>query len=110
MSGAAGTTTSWESAERQINVQLPVATDSRPGSTLQSWLEWPIRDDYQVPLAEQQDEGQLIAGILSALTEALNRCEGSRHAWTRRNLRRAIVLIGGLDEKSAREILDQEGI
>jgi hypothetical protein len=26
------------------------------------------------------------------------------------NLRRAIVLVGGLDEKVAREILDQEGV
>ena len=26
------------------------------------------------------------------------------------NLRRAIVLVGGLDEKVAQEILDQEGI
>jgi hypothetical protein len=28
----------------------------------------------------------------------------------RRNLRRAIVLVGGLDEKVAQEILDQEGV
>ncbi len=82
--------------------------------TLQRWeleqLGLAIRDDYQVPLAEQQDEEPLIAGILSSLTEALSRCEGGRHAWTRRNLRRAMVLIGGLDEKSEREILEQEGI
>jgi hypothetical protein len=31
------------------------------------------------------------------------------NAWKRRNLRRAMVLLGGLDEKTAQEILDQEG-
>jgi len=36
-----------------------------------------IRDDYQIPLSDEQDVGQLIAGILSALTEALKRCEGA---------------------------------
>ncbi len=51
-----------------------------------------------------------MAGILSALTEALGRCEGQKHAWTRRNLRRAMVLIGGLDEKVVQEILEQEGV
>ena len=82
--------------------------------TLQRWeleqLGLAIRDDYQVPLAEQQDEGQLIAGILSELKGALKRCEGTPHAWTRRNLRRAMVLIGGLDEKVLRGILEQEGV
>ncbi len=51
-----------------------------------------------------------MAGILSALTAALKRCEGTQQAWTRRNLRRAMVLIGGLDEKVGREILGQEGV
>ncbi len=50
-----------------------------------------------------------MAGILSALTDALNRCEGTQQAWTRRNLRRAMVLIGGLDEKVVQEILGQGG-
>jgi hypothetical protein len=67
-----------------------------------------IRDDYQVPIVDVQDGTQLIAGILSALIEALNQCEGSRLAWTRRNLRRAMVLIGGMDEEAARKIVDQE--
>jgi hypothetical protein len=67
-----------------------------------------IRDDYQIPLSDEQEDGQLVAGILSALTEALGRCEGTQQAWTRRNLRRAMVLIGGLDEKVVREIVGQE--
>ncbi len=69
-----------------------------------------IRDDYQIPLSDEEDGGQLVAGILSALTEALSRCEGQKHAWTRRNLRRAMVLIGGLDEKVVQEIVEQEGV
>ncbi len=68
-----------------------------------------IRDDYQIPLSGEQEDGQLVAGILSALTEALGRCEGTQQAWTRRNLRRAMVLIGGLDEKVVREIVEQDG-
>jgi hypothetical protein len=68
-----------------------------------------IRDDYQIPLSDEQEGGQLVAGSLSALTEALGRCEGQKHAWTRRNLRRAMVLIGGLDEKVVQEIVGQEG-
>ena len=67
-----------------------------------------IRDDYQVPLAHGDQDEQLLGGILSALADALERCEGPPHAWTRRNLRRAMVLIGGLDEKVAREIVEQE--
>ena len=39
-----------------------------------------IRDDYQIPLSDERDDGQLAAGILSALTEALSRCEGQKHA------------------------------
>ena len=67
------------------------------------------KEKGDVILEEEQEEGQLVAGILSALTEALGRCEGQRHAWTRRNLRRAMVLIGGLDEKVVQEIIEQEG-
>ena len=83
--------------------------------TLQRWeleqLGLAIRDDYQVPVkADEQGEGDLIAGILSTLSEALNRCEGAKQAWTRRNLRQAMVLIGGMDEETARQILSQEEV
>ncbi len=61
-------------------------------------------------MADGQEGEKLIAGILAALSEALRRCEGPTQQWTRRNLRRAMVLIGGLDEKTARAILDQEEI
>ncbi len=67
-----------------------------------------IRDDYRIPLSDEQEGGALVAGILSALTAALKRCEGTQQAWTRRNLRRAMVLIGGMDEKVVQGKLEQE--
>ena len=69
-----------------------------------------VRDDYQVPLSEEDRDGHVITGILSTLAEAVRKLEGPRDAWARRNLRRAMTLIGGLDEKMAQEILDQEGV
>ena len=68
-----------------------------------------IRDDYQVPLSEDES-GRVIASILAALSEALRLFEGPQKAWTRRDIRRAMTLIGGLDEKTAQEILDREGV
>ncbi len=69
-----------------------------------------IRDDYQVPLSDEDREGHIITGILSTLAEVVRKLEGPRDAWARRNLRRAMTLIGGLDEKMGQEILDQEGV
>ena len=69
-----------------------------------------IRDDYQVPLSDEDREGHIITGILSTLAEVVRKLEGPRDAWARRNLRRAMTLIGGLDEKMAQEIVDQEGV
>ena len=92
---------------------LTITPGPRPITLERSALErlgLAIRDDYQIPLSDEQDGGQLVAGILTALTEALGRCEGQKHTWTRRNLRRAMVLIGGLDEKVMREIVGQEGM
>lgn len=69
-----------------------------------------IRDDHKIPLTEVAAEREpLIDAIVSALQEALKRCRGPEEAWMAMNLRRAIVLIGGLDEKVTQEILDQEG-
>jgi hypothetical protein len=91
---------------------LTITPGTKPITLLRSELErlgLAIRDDYQIPLSDEREDGQLVAGVLSALTEALNRCEGQKHAWTRRNLRRAMVLIDGLDEKMVQEMLGQEG-
>jgi len=70
-----------------------------------------IRDDHKIPLAEATEHPEpAIDAIVSALNEALKRCRGPEELWMAMNLRRAIVLVGGLDEKVAQEILDQEGV
>jgi hypothetical protein len=69
-----------------------------------------IRDDYQVPLKVAPEQRSPIGDILATLSEALRRFEGQANQWKRRDLRRAMVLVGGLDEKTAQEILDQEGM
>ena len=69
-----------------------------------------VRDDYQVPLSDEDRDGHVITGILGTLAEAVRKLEGPRDAWARRNLRRAMTLISGLDAKMAQEILDQEGV
>ncbi len=63
-----------------------------------------------MPLSEEHQDGHVITGILSTLAEALRKLEGPSNAWARRNLRRAMTLIGGLDEKAAQAILDQKGV
>ncbi len=69
-----------------------------------------IRDDYQVPLKVGAGQRSPIGDILATLSEALRRFEGQANQWKRRDLRRAMVLLGGLDEKTAQSILDQEGV
>ena len=69
-----------------------------------------IRDDHKIPLTEVPSGSEpVIDAIVSALSEAMNRCSGPENAWMAMNLRRAMILVGGLDEKVAQEILDQEG-
>ena len=53
---------------------------------------------------EDQQGEQVIEGILAALEEAQRRCDGPAQAWTRRNLRRATVLIGGQQRPADEEI------
>src|SRR5713101_6615438 len=61
-----------------------------------------IRDDHKIPLTEAAAEREpAIDAIVAALSEALKRCRGPEEAWMAMNLRRAIVLVGGLDEKVA---------
>jgi hypothetical protein len=68
-----------------------------------------VRDDYQVPLARTVEGGSIVGGILGTLSQALRQMEGSGHGGDRRNIRRAMALVGGLDRKMAQTILDREG-
>ncbi len=53
----------------------------------------------------------MIDSILVSLQGVPSKCEGARDAWTRANLYRAIVLIGGLNnEEDAVKILEQKGV
>src|SRR5882724_624400 len=59
-----------------------------------------IRDDHKIPLTQAAAEREpAIDAIIAALSDALKRCRGPEEAWMAMNLRRAIVLVGGLDEK-----------
>jgi hypothetical protein len=69
-----------------------------------------FRDDYQVPLTSTEERGGVIDPIMSALEEAIRRCRGPEESWMALHLRRAMILVGGLDEKVAKQILDQEGV
>ncbi len=69
-----------------------------------------VRDDYQVPIDPEGEGGSLTGGILGTLSQALKKFEGWRHRLDRQNIRRAMVLVGSLDEKTAQSILDPEGV
>jgi len=67
------------------------------------------RDNYRVPLESAAPKEDVTGRILSALNEAIRRCRGPEETWMAQDLKRAMVLIGGLDEEVAQRILDQEG-
>jgi len=68
-----------------------------------------VRDDYQVPNAPEGEGDSLTGGILGTLSQALKKFEGWRHGLDRQNIRRAMVLVGSLDERTAQTILGKEG-
>src|SRR6266851_2048288 len=78
------------------------------GELMQLGIE--VRDDYRVPLTGARESHGVIDSILAALKEALSRCRGPEEIWMARDLKKAIILVGGLDEDAARQILDQEGV
>jgi hypothetical protein len=70
-----------------------------------------IRDHHRITFPEFATVREpVIEAILSALNESLKRCRGPEEAWMAMSLKRAMVLVGGLDEKIAQQILDQEGV
>ncbi len=61
--------------------------------------------------AEDEDEEEgIIGAMMNALTDAMARCRGPKDEWMRRNLKRALFVVGGLDERSVAGMLDQEGL
>ncbi len=69
----------------------------------------PFKVVIEIALARVRIDGDL-RNKPPQLSEALRLFEGPKKAWTRRDIRRAMTLIGGLDEKTAQEILDQDGV
>lgn len=67
-------------------------------------------DDYRIPVGQGAEKGGVTDRILSVLNDAISRCRGPEEAWMAQDLKRAMVLIGGLDEEVAQRILDQEGV
>ncbi len=63
-----------------------------------------------MPLTGGHESRGVIEGILAALKEVLTRCCGPEEIWMARDLKKAMVLIGGLHEATAQSILDQEGV
>lgn len=86
----------------------PRPTTLSPGELMQLGLE--VRHGQQAPLTDGRGSDGVIGSILAALKEALTRCRGPEEIWMARDLKRAIVLIGGLSEEAAARVLDQEGV
>jgi hypothetical protein len=68
------------------------------------------RGEYKIPLAEGQQGADVTGRILTALQEAISRCRGPEESWMAQDLKRAMILVGGLDEEVAQRILNQEGV
>jgi hypothetical protein len=91
---------------------LTIEPGSKPIHLTRSDLErlgLAVRDDYQVPPTRSGEGESLVGGILGALSHALKILEGSGHGGDRRNIRRAMALVGGLDRRTAQIILDKDG-
>ena len=67
------------------------------------------RDDYRIPLTGKAGVSYVTDRILAALHQAIERC-GPEEAWMALDLKRVMVMIHGLDEDIAQEILDQEDL
>jgi len=67
------------------------------------------RDEYHIPLESETPREDVTGRIVSELGEAISRGRGPDERWMAQDLKRAMVLIGGLDEEVAQRILDQEG-
>ena len=95
---------------------LTIEPGPRPITLTRSELEQvglEIRDDRKIPLrldSKVEAENDPTGPILPALHEAIKRCHLPEDAWMAQHLQRAMILIGGLDEEVAQQILDQEGV
>ena len=92
---------------------LTIEPELKPITLNQSELEQlglQPRDDYRIPIASAATKEDVTGRILSPLNEAIQRCRGPEETWMAQDLKRTMILIGGLDEEVAQKILDQEGV
>ena len=66
------------------------------------------RDDYRISHEATPQKEDVTDRIVFALHEAIGRCRGPEESWMAQDLKRAMILIGKLDEEVAQRILDQE--
>jgi hypothetical protein len=86
----------------------PRPTALSPGELMQLGIE--VRSDPQAPPVGAQGPHGVIDSILAALKESVSRCRGPEEIWMARDLKRAIVLLSGLDEETVRRTLGREGV
>ncbi len=55
---------------------------------------------------EDEEEEGIIGAMMNALSNAMARCQSPKDEWIRRNLRRAIFVVGGLGGKDIAGMLD----
>ena len=86
----------------------PRPTTLSRGELMQLGIE--VRDDYRVPLTGAHESHGVIESVLAALKEALTRCRGPEEIWMARDLKKAIILVGGLDEDAAKDELFDDAV
>jgi len=71
-----------------------------------------VEDDHYIPLNAERETGGILEGILASLNRAIELLgdQGAERKWDNTNLRRAMILLGGLDEEVAERILREEGV
>ena len=71
-----------------------------------------LEDDHYIPLNAEGETGGILDGILASLNRAIEMMgnEGAERRWDITNLRRAMILLGGLDEEVVVRILREEGV
>ena len=68
------------------------------------------RDDYRIQHEAIPPKEDVTGRIVSALHEAISRCRGPEESWMAQDLKRAMILVGELDEEVAQRILDQKRV
>ncbi len=70
-----------------------------------------FEQDHYIPMNTEEAPTGILNGILASLNHAIELMEEERERkWDVLNIRRAMILLGGLDEEVAERILREEGM